>query len=39
MRNDDRGVIGTIIYGILVLLFIKVLFHTIKAFYHWVKNK
>jgi len=39
MNNDDRGIIGTIIYGIVVFLFIKILFHTIKALYYWVKNK
>jgi len=39
MSNDDRGLIGTIIYWILVFIFIRLLFKTIKALYYWIKNK
>ncbi len=39
MSKDDKGIVGTIIYWILVFLFIKLLFHTIKAIYRWIENK
>jgi hypothetical protein len=39
MSNDDKGLIGTIIYWILVFLFIRILFQAIRSLYYWMKNK
>jgi hypothetical protein len=39
MSNDDRGLIGTIIYWILVFIFIRLLFKTIKALFYWIRYK
>jgi len=34
MNNDSKGIIGAIIYWILVFLFIKILFNVMKVLYH-----
>jgi len=39
MSKDDKGIVGTIIYWVLVFLFIKILFHIFKAIYRWIKNE
>jgi hypothetical protein len=38
MSNDDKGLIGAIIYWILVLLFIRILFQAIRSLYYWMKK-